>query len=85
MSDDEEVRLTLRLPAQLRDRLTREAQSSGRSLNGEMVHRLEKTLDDEQLTEKSLVDIDKRLDNLEFQMQVVWEAHMGRDPYNIRK
>lgn len=43
----EEVRLTLRLPASLRDRLTKEAEASGRSLNAEMVQRLEKTLIDE--------------------------------------
>ncbi|WP_052316164.1 Arc family DNA-binding protein [Sinorhizobium fredii] len=45
MSEDlEEVRLTLRLPASLRDQLTQEATNSGRSLNAEMVQRLEKSL-----------------------------------------
>ncbi|MDX0849379.1 Arc family DNA-binding protein [Sinorhizobium medicae] len=47
--DAEEVRLTLRLPASLRDRLTKEASISGRSLNAEMVFRLEISADVERV------------------------------------
>lgn len=46
-ADNEEVRLTLRLPASLRDRIAKEADKSGRSMNGEMVYRLEKTITDD--------------------------------------
>ncbi|NEJ57493.1 Arc family DNA-binding protein [Rhizobium ruizarguesonis] len=37
----DEVRLTLRLPTKLRDQITRDAAESGRSLNAEIVKRLE--------------------------------------------
>lgn len=47
--DSGEVRLTLRLPASLRDRLTKEASMSGRSLNAEMVFRLEISADVDRL------------------------------------
>lgn len=38
---DDEVRITLRLPANLRDRLTDETRKSGRSMNAEIVAQLE--------------------------------------------
>ncbi|MFJ8850796.1 Arc family DNA-binding protein [Streptomyces sp. NPDC102437] len=38
---DHEVRVTLRLPADLHARLVEEAKSARRSLNSEIVHRLE--------------------------------------------
>lgn len=43
---DEEVRITLRLPALLRDRLATAATDSGRSMNGEIVLRLQGTFDE---------------------------------------
>ena len=62
MSDEQdEVRLTLRLPASLRDKLLGMATNSGRSLNAEMVHRLE----------KSIVDQDK-VAELEEQIAELW-------------
>lgn len=42
MEDSAEVRITLRLPAGLRDTLLEAAASSSRSMNGEIVHRLDK-------------------------------------------
>ncbi|WP_080582732.1 Arc family DNA-binding protein [Sinorhizobium fredii] len=68
MSDDqEEVRLTLRLPAGLRDRLTWEASTSGRSLNGEMVYRLEKSLVDADQAEPAerVAELWQRIEKLE--------------------
>lgn len=41
MEDPTEVRITLRLPTALRDRLISAAQESARSMNGEIVHRVE--------------------------------------------
>ena len=41
---DDEVRLTLRLPAKLRDRLTEQGKQNGRSLNAEIVSLLERTI-----------------------------------------
>lgn len=46
MSEDDEVRITLRLPASLRDRLTESAGQRSRSMNGEIVSRLESTFTD---------------------------------------
>jgi len=42
--DDTEVRITLRLPGSLRDRLLEVADKNSRSMNGEIVARLEWTL-----------------------------------------
>ena len=47
MAAEEEVRLTLRLPEAVRDRLVIKAKENGRSLNAEMVSRLERTIDEE--------------------------------------
>ncbi|NBM15225.1 Arc family DNA-binding protein [Streptomyces sp. GC420] len=41
---DEEVRMTLRLPRELRDRLRAHAQRERRSLNSELVYMLEAAL-----------------------------------------
>lgn len=68
MNSDEEVRLTLRLSAALRDRLAAEAAKSGRSMNGEMVYRLEKTITDTDLVsehETQLAELWQRIDKLE--------------------
>lgn len=45
MDDDSEVRITLRLPAKLRDRLSASADANSRSMNGEIVERLDWSLD----------------------------------------
>ncbi|WP_159598801.1 Arc family DNA-binding protein [Starkeya nomas] len=48
MNDDaDEVRLTLRLPIGVRDRLIEKGKASGRSLNAEIVTRLERTISEE--------------------------------------
>lgn len=41
---DDEIRITLRLTASLRDRLTTKAHENERSMNGEIIARLEQTL-----------------------------------------
>lgn len=69
---DEEVRITLRLPAALRDRIAKEANQSGRSMNGEIVVRLEKTLvDDDKLAtvEEDLAELWRRFDDLEAKLR----------------
>lgn len=65
---DEEIRLTLRLPASLRDRIAKEAEKSGRSMNGEMVYRLEKTIVDDDTVERHETEINElyqKVDQLE--------------------
>jgi len=44
VDDPEEVRLTLRLPAPLRDKLSALSKESGRSLNAEIVSMLERSV-----------------------------------------
>ncbi|WP_091040516.1 Arc family DNA-binding protein [Glycomyces harbinensis] len=41
---DREVRITLRMPAEIHSRLSGEAKTSRRSLNAEIVYRLENSL-----------------------------------------
>lgn len=70
----EEVRLTLRLPAALRDRLIEKGKENGRSLNAEIVSRLEKAITEEDTFDMSIYDITgalgERLEKLE---QMVWD------------
>lgn len=47
---DEEIRVTLRLPISLRDRLANKAQENARSMNGEIIARLEQTLQEATVT-----------------------------------
>lgn len=44
-SEDEEIRITLRMSSGLRDRLSSAASESSRSMNGEIIERLEKSFD----------------------------------------
>jgi hypothetical protein len=81
----DEVRLTLRLPAALRDRLTKEAGFSGRSLNAEMVQRLEKTLVDEDKVaelEDQMADLWGKMEDMGGKVSELWAVYHGRDPYN---
>lgn len=67
-ASDEEVRLTLRLPSSLRDRIAKEADKSGRSMNGEMVYRLEKTITDDDIVgrlDTEVAEIWGKLDQIE--------------------
>jgi predicted butyrate kinase (DUF1464 family) len=45
MAEEDEVRITLRLPEDLRDRLKKATEESGRSMNAEIVDRLTKSFD----------------------------------------
>jgi len=44
VDNDDEVRFTLRLPGRLRDRLLERGKADGRSLNAEIVARLERSV-----------------------------------------
>lgn len=82
MADNaDEVRLTLRLPAALRDRLTKEAEASGRSLNAEMVQRLEKTLVDDD----SVIELWNTVEDMKTQLSELWADYQRRlDPFQGR-
>ncbi|TIU74217.1 MAG: Arc family DNA-binding protein [Mesorhizobium sp.] len=54
MEDTTETRITLRLPTVLRDRLIEAARASSRSMNGEIVFRLDVVLDDLKKTAEML-------------------------------
>lgn len=70
----EEVRFTLRLPAALRDRLIDKGKENGRSLNAEIVSRLERAIIEEDSFDKSIYDftgeLEERLEKLE---RMVWD------------
>ncbi|MFG1421738.1 Arc family DNA-binding protein [Roseixanthobacter liquoris] len=68
----------LRMPEGMRDRIAREAKSNGRSMNAELIARIEKTLEDDtalaKLTdrvEELEADFEKRLQDLEQAMHYV--------------
>ena len=48
MDTPEIVQVNFRMPKELKDKLERSAQESGRSITSELVNRLEKTFDDEE-------------------------------------
>lgn len=62
----------LRMPEGMRDRISREAKANGRSMNAELIARIEKTLEDDTALEKLAdrveeleADLEKRLQELE--------------------
>jgi hypothetical protein len=56
VENSDEVRITLRLPARLRDRLSHAAEMNSRSMNGEIVERLDWTFDRSTKEMQSLLD-----------------------------
>lgn len=73
MNDDaDEVRLTLRLPIGVRDRLIEKGKASGRSLNAEIVTRLERTISEEDENVniyEYVAEIERRLERIEQKVQ----------------
>lgn len=72
MSDNDEVRLTLRIPARLRDRLTAKGKEHSRSLNAEIVMRLERSIDFEDeygSLEAVMMEVWKELDELKAKVE----------------
>ncbi|WP_273727498.1 Arc family DNA-binding protein [Brucella gallinifaecis] len=70
--DDQEIRITLRLPFPLRDRLSESATSASRSMNGEIVERLEESFQANELITKASVERDQqkaRADQLELDVR----------------
>jgi hypothetical protein len=62
ISDDpvnEQDKFMLRMPAGMRDRIAHEAKQNGRSMNSEIISRLEKTLEDDQTLYDLLIQVDK--------------------------
>ncbi|MGN6548478.1 MAG: Arc family DNA-binding protein [Pararhizobium sp.] len=67
----DEVRLTLRLPARVRDHLLQKGKESGRSLNAEIVNRLERSVDFEDeygSLEQVMTEVWKDIDELKTQV-----------------
>ncbi len=70
--DEQEIRITLRLPFPLRDRLSESAASASRSMNGEIVERLEESFRVHALLAKALEERDRhkeRADRLELEVR----------------
>jgi hypothetical protein len=71
--EDDEVRLTLRLPKKLRNQMMSLAIDNGRSLNAEMVHRLEQAVansDSVAQLEEQLGELWRKFEDIE---RRVWE------------
>jgi hypothetical protein len=84
----DEVRLTLRLPAGVRDRLLEKGKENGRSLNAEIVTRLERTITEEDTyvnIYEFTGELDERLEKMEERVGILWDTYHGRDPYNPDK
>lgn len=71
MEDMDEVRLTLRLPTALRDRIAAEGTKSGRSLNAEIVQRLESSFDDQQSLWDEVNRLSDTVEKLQFALEKV--------------
>ncbi len=86
---DEEVRITLRLPARLRDRLQASAEETSRSMNGEIVARLDGSFA-ETVTPQAVVDAYALVEALRAQLEAYaerlreTEKQMAEDHRRIR-
>lgn len=70
---EQQDRFIIRLPDGMRDKLAVVAKANGRSMNAEIVSRLEQTLQTDEETEASLADHEKRIDQLEAQVSRLLE------------
>lgn len=82
---DEEVRITLRLPASLRDLVSKSAEESGRSLNSQLVYLIQKSL----VSENKVIELDgyvselwKDMEEMKEKMRVLWAVYNKQDPDN---
>lgn len=81
---DDDIRLTLRLPGHLRDRLAVEAEKNSRSLNRELIVRLEKTLSDDDKTyeiDRDLTALWRKVEDLE-RTVADHDQHLFADRYD---
>lgn len=94
-SEDEEIRITLRLSAGLRDRLASSAAHNSRSMNGEIIARLETSFDSN-IDPQSLADAyaaaesmrvmyERRLEGLEADIEVLNEKRRDFQIYMREK
>lgn len=72
---DPEVRITLRMPESLRDRLLRASEMNNRSMNGEIVDRLDWTFERSTAEMQSLLDEQKRLSEAFQRQQELLATH----------
>ncbi|RZS82070.1 Arc-like DNA binding dprotein [Phyllobacterium myrsinacearum] len=87
-ADIDEVRMTLRLPAGVRDRLLEKGKENGRSINAEIIARLERTIseEDEYVNIYEYAgELGQKIEDLEYKVGVLWDMSRGRDPYNDEK
>ncbi len=85
---DDETRITLRLPARLRDELTLAASKSGRSMNGEIIDRLVRSLNFEQEYgdfEQVMRSVWDDIEDIKGKVSILWAEYRGVDPYNVDK
>lgn len=85
VDDPEEVRLTLRLPASLRDKLSALSKESGRSLNAEIVSMLERSIGVEDTygpLDVVIGEIWQAIEKLQEQVYPLTETYHNRDPWN---
>lgn len=80
----DEIRLTLRMPANLRDRIASESSKTGRSLNAEIVQRLEESFREEEglwaevnrLTDV-VGELQRTLDRVAPRADELWSRYQG--------
>ncbi|QNQ40602.1 Arc family DNA-binding protein [Brucella intermedia] len=85
VDDPEEVRLTLRLPASLRDKIAALSKESGRSLNAEIVSMLERSIGVESEygpLDQVIGEIWQAIEKLQQDIYPLAATYHGRDPYN---
>lgn len=74
----EAAQFQVRMTRALRDQIARLAEANGRSMNAEIIARLEKTLEDDD----RVVEMEKRLSRLEERVDALDFTTGTRDPYN---
>jgi predicted DNA-binding protein len=83
--EGDEIRLTLRLPTSLRDKLAVLSKQSGRSLNAEIVTHLERSIGVEETygpIDEVIGEIWAAIEKLQEKVHPLSEEYHSRDPWN---
>ncbi len=81
----EDAQMKLRLPEVLKAWIAKSAETNGRSMNAEIVSRLESAMgiEEEYGDVRELIgDLSRDLEEIGGKVDVLWAVHNGRDPYN---
>jgi len=84
----EDAQMKLRLPEVLKNWITKSAATNGRSMNAEIVSRLEAAMSIEEEygdVREIIGELSRDLEQIGNKVDILWSEYHGRDPYNDDK